>query len=48
MLVVDFPDRESLDQWLKIEPYMVGMVWDRVEVLPCKVGPSFEILHAKA
>lgn len=26
MLVVDFPTREELDEWLKIEPYVVGKV----------------------
>lgn len=40
-LVVDFPSREALDAWLEIEPYMVGNVWQRVEISPCRVGPSF-------
>lgn len=40
-LVVDFPSREDVDKWLEIEPYVVGNVWERVEVTPCKVGPSF-------
>lgn len=39
--VVDFPTRDDLDKWLEIEPYVVGDVWRRVEVTPCRVGPSF-------
>jgi uncharacterized protein YciI len=45
VLVLDFPSREELDAWLKIEPYMVGDVWRRVEVQPFRVGPSFVGLH---
>lgn len=39
--IVNFDTREELDQWLKIEPYMIGRVWEKVEIIPCKVGPSF-------
>ena len=41
MLVADFANREGLDAWLKIEPYVVGKVWETIEVKLCKVGPSF-------
>jgi uncharacterized protein YciI len=40
-LVVDFPSREAVDEWLEAEPYVVGNVWQRIEVTPCRVGPSF-------
>lgn len=40
-LVVSYPDREALDAWLRIEPYVVGGVWERVEVTPCRVAPVF-------
>lgn len=39
--VVDFPTREEVDEWIKIEPYVVGKVWEKIEIIPCKVGPSF-------
>src|SRR5260221_11789858 len=42
VLVVDFYSREELDAWLKVEPYMTGKVWESVEILPCRVGPSFQ------
>lgn len=45
MLVLDFPTRDALDAWLAVEPYMVGDVWRKVEVQPCRVGPSFTRLH---
>jgi uncharacterized protein YciI len=44
MMVVDFPSRVELDQWLEKEPYVLGGVWKTITVYPCKVGPSFEHL----
>ncbi len=41
MLIGEFEDREQLDAWLTIEPYVTGKVWETCEVKPCKVGPSF-------
>lgn len=34
MALVDFPDREALDAWLARDPYVVGGVWQRIEVQP--------------
>jgi uncharacterized protein YciI len=45
VLVLDFPSRDAFDEWLKIEPYMLGNVWRRVDVQPFRVGPSFVGLH---
>jgi uncharacterized protein len=45
VLIVDFPTRDALDEWLKIEPYVVGDVWRRIETTPCKVPPMFMDLH---
>lgn len=45
VLIVDFPSRSELDEWLKIEPYVLGNVWDKIEIKPCKVGPIFLGLH---
>lgn len=41
VLIVDFPTREDLNNWLKVEPYVTGKVWERVELIPCKVPPMF-------
>ncbi len=41
-IVYDFPSREELEQALKDEPYILGKVWQKIEIEPCKIGPSFE------
>jgi uncharacterized protein len=34
MIVYDFPDRKSLDERLKDEPYISAGVWEKVEIRP--------------
>lgn len=41
MMVMDLPDRAALDAWLAEEPYVTQNVWQRIEVLPCRVAPHF-------
>lgn len=41
VMIMDFPDRAALDAWLAREPYIAGKVWERVEVIPCKVPDTF-------
>lgn len=41
MMVVDYPSREELDQWLKDEPYVVGDVWREIDIKPFRVPPIF-------
>lgn len=41
MLVLEFPTRDDLDAWLRTEPYVTGDVWRRIDIQPCRVGPSF-------
>lgn len=45
MMVVAYPSREELDNWLKVEPYVVANVWQKVEIKPCKVAPIFMELY---
>lgn len=40
-MVMNFDSREQLDEWLKREPYVSGKVWDKIEVIPCKVPDTF-------
>ncbi len=42
VMIVDFPTREDLDQWLESEPYVTGGVWKDIQIYPCKIGPSFQ------
>jgi uncharacterized protein len=39
--IVEFPSRHQLDAWLKMEPYVTGKVWEKIEIQGCRVGPSF-------
>ena len=41
VLILDVRSREALDEWLAQEPYVTGKVWERIDVQPCRVGPSF-------
>ena len=41
VLIGNFPDREALDAWLAVEPYIVENVWESWSVEEIKVGPSF-------
>lgn len=41
VMIVDFPSRQELEEWLEAEPYVTGGVWRKIEVLPCQLGPSF-------
>jgi len=47
VLICDFPSREEFNVWLAKEPYVTGHVWERIEVLPCRVGPSFQKKEAR-
>jgi uncharacterized protein YciI len=40
-LIYEFDNRAALDEWLKEEPYVTGNVWQKIEISPCRVGPSF-------
>jgi uncharacterized protein YciI len=41
VLLVDFPTRAAVDAWLKTEPYVVGDVWRKIEVVLARVPPMF-------
>jgi hypothetical protein len=38
MIVYDFPDRQSLDESLKDEPYLTGGVWKKTEIRPFRLA----------
>lgn len=46
MIVLDVADRAAVDAYLKDEPYVKGGVWGKIEVIPCKIGPSFAVPKA--
>lgn len=45
MMVVEYPSRVELNQWLKEEPYVTGKVWEKIEVQQCKVPALFTQLN---
>lgn len=41
VLMADFPSKVDLDEWLEIEPYVTGKVWETIEIKPFKVPQFF-------
>jgi len=40
MIICDFSSRKELEeQWLKNEPYILGNVWDKIEINRASVAP---------
>ncbi len=37
MAVMDFPSKTELNEWLAIEPYVTGKVWQTIEITKCNV-----------
>lgn len=47
MMIVEFESIEKVQEWLDHEPYITGDVWQHIDIIPCKVGPSFDHLIKK-
>lgn len=45
VMVMEVPTRENLDEYLKTEPYIIGNVWQKIDIKSCKVAPIFAGLH---
>ena len=43
VLIVDFEDRDELDEYLNNEPYILESVWERVEVQPMNATSTGEV-----
>jgi uncharacterized protein YciI len=41
--ILDFDSKFELEEWLRVEPYIVGKVWDRVQVHPFKISEIYNI-----
>lgn len=44
-MIVEYPSLDELNKWLEEEPYILGKVWEKVEIKPCKVAPLFMELY---
>lgn len=38
MILYEFPDRKSLDEKLKSEPYIINGVWKKIDIRPFRVA----------
>ena len=38
MILYDFPDRQSMDQKLKEEPYVTYKVWEKITIQPFRLA----------
>ncbi len=45
MMVVEYPSLDELNKWLDEEPYILGKVWLKVDIKPCKIAPLFMELY---
>ncbi|SCY07407.1 YciI family protein [Alkaliphilus peptidifermentans] len=44
-VVVDFPTRQDVEEYIEMEPYVRGNVWQKIEIKSCKVAPIFMQLY---
>lgn len=40
MILYEMPDRQTLDERLKDEPYVYGDVWKKIEIVPFRLAPK--------
>lgn len=48
LLIVDFENIEALHKWLDDEAYIKGNVWQDVDIIQCKIAPTFDHLVKKS
>ena len=48
MAVMDFLSRAELDKWLQHEPYVIGKVWETVEVHKCNVKQPWKFNRSES
>ena len=41
VMILEYPSRKELDEWLAKEPYILNNIWETREVQECKIGPTF-------
>ncbi len=47
MLMMDFENRDKLQEWLDKEPYVTGKVWERIEIYPCNTRDPVQFNRPK-
>ncbi len=46
-VICQFESRAELDAWLKKDPYVLGKVWEKIEVFPFRVAPHYHVPEMK-
>lgn len=41
VMVMNFATTSELEEWKSTEPYVVGNVWDSIEITECAIPPLF-------
>lgn len=41
VMIVDFEDEHALQAWLDDEAYVKGKVWKDIDIIPCRIAPTF-------
>lgn len=47
MLLMDFSSEKELHEWLDREPYVVGKIWEKVEIQKCNVRDPWQFNRPK-
>lgn len=47
VMIVEFENIDKVKEWLDEEAYITGDVWEKIEIIPCRIGPSFDHLITK-
>lgn len=47
MLLMDFPSEKELHEWLDREPYVIGKVWEEIEIHKCNVRDPWQFNRPK-
>jgi hypothetical protein len=47
MLLMDFPSETEMQAWLDIEPYVIGKVWQKLEIQRCNVRDPWQFNRPK-
>ncbi len=41
VIICDFESEEALKRHIAQDPYIAFKVWEKIEIIPCKIGPMF-------
>lgn len=45
--MMDFPSEKKLNDWLRIEPYVTGKVWEDIQIHRCNTRDPWQFNRSK-